>query len=60
MTPFDVMVVEKERWTRQADSEGAFLITVDFGNNATLFVHYILRFELVWGPSQYEDAVLLV
>ena len=37
----DVIVVEKERWTRGADSEGVLLITVDFSDNATLFVYHI-------------------
>ena len=41
MAPCDVIVVEKERLSRRADSEGVLLITVDFSDNATLFVYYI-------------------
>ena len=41
MAPCDVIVVEKERWTGWADSEGVLLITVDFSDKATLFVYQI-------------------
>ena len=41
MAPRDVIVVEKERWTRRADSDGVLLITVDFSDKATFFVYYI-------------------
>ena len=41
MAPCDVIVVENKRWTRPADSEGVLLITVDFCENATLFVWYV-------------------
>ena len=41
MAPYDVVVVEKERWTTWADSEGVLLITVDFSDNTTLLVYYI-------------------
>ena len=41
MAPCDVITVEKERWTKRAGSEGVLLITVDFSDNATLFVYYI-------------------
>ena len=41
MSPCDVIVVEKERWSRRADSEGFLLITVDFSDNTTLLVYYI-------------------
>ena len=42
----DVTIVEKERWTRGADSEGVFLITVDFSDDVTLFVYYINGWNL--------------
>ena len=66
MAPCDIIAVEKERWTRWADSEGVLLITVDFSDNATLFVYYIKqlkvmgikkRASLAW--SSFIDGVAL-
>ena len=42
MAPCDVIGVDKERWTKWADSEGVVLLfDVDFSDNATLFVYRI-------------------
>ena len=43
----DVIVVEKELWSRPADREGILLITVDFIDNVTLFVCYIKRLKVM-------------
>ena len=40
MAPCDVIVVEKECWNTRADSKGVLLITVDFIDDATLFVYH--------------------
>ena len=47
MAPCDVIAVEKKRWTKRADSEGVLLITIDFSDNATLFVYYMKRLKVM-------------
>ena len=47
MAPCDVIAVEKKRWTKRADSEGVLLITIDFSDNATLFIYYMKRLKVM-------------
>ena len=47
MAPCDVKLVENERWTRRADSEGFLLITVDFSDNVTSFVYHIKQLKVM-------------
>ena len=54
-----VIVVEKERWTRRARSEGVLLITVDFRDSATLFIYYIKRLK-VMGIKNVQFSVIFV
>ena len=39
MIPCDVIIVEKERWTRRP-GQGVFLIIVDLSNTTILFITY--------------------
>ena len=51
-----------ERWTRRADSEGVFLIVIDFSDNATLFVYFIVVYIAVesYGYQNGQFSVIYV
>ena len=38
MVPCDIIVVEKEHWSRRVDKEGSLLITVDFIDVCLLYI----------------------